>query len=101
MDVHSFSHCRRVPLAVAVAMLCFTATSPAAGSQFGPVFFTGGGYGPTADVAIQSALWDAQESASYFQLYNCQLFGEISIFAGSNSRRGRNFTAQVTVACTS
>lgn len=99
MDVLGVSRCRRASLAVAAAILCFLAESPAVGAQVGRMSFTGGGFGPTADVAIQSAIWDAAESASYYQLYNCQLVGEVLVFPGPNPRRGRNFTAQVTLAC--
>lgn len=99
MDVNSAPGFRRVSLVVAAALLSFVVSSPAGSSPFGPALFTGGGFGPTADVAIQSALWDAQESASYYQFYNCQLAGEILIFARSNARAGRNFNAQVTIAC--
>jgi hypothetical protein len=99
MDAHFAPYLRRASLGVAAALLSFAVSSPAGSAQLGSTLFMGGGFGPTADVAIQGAIWDAQESASYFQLFDCQLVGEILIFARSNARFGRNFTAQVTVAC--
>ena len=95
MDVHF----RRMSLVFTTALLSMIVSSPAGSSPFSPALFTGGGYGPTADVAIQGAIWDAEESAGYFQLFNCQLVGEILIFTRTNARGGRNFNAQVTVAC--
>jgi hypothetical protein len=64
------------------------------------MLFTGGAFGPTADVAIQSAIGDAETSASAYRLFTCQLVDEPLIFPGPNPAWGRNFTAQVTVACT-
>ena len=92
---------RRTSLVIAAALLSFVVSSPASSQQFFPTVFTGGGYGPTADVAIQSAIWDAEMSASYFYLYNCRPVGEILIFSRPNARFGRNFSAEVTVACSS
>ncbi len=101
MDVNCTSYLRRASLVLAAALLGFVGASPASSSQFNPSYFTGGGFGPTAEVAIQSAIWDAEATASYFQLYQCQLVGEILIFARANARFGRNFNAEVTVACAS
>jgi hypothetical protein len=99
MDVNPVSYFRRTLLVVAAAFLSFGVTAPASSSPFGPTVFTGGGYGPTADVAIQGALWDAQESASYYQFYSCRMVGDVRIFTRTNARGGRNFTAEVTIAC--
>jgi hypothetical protein len=99
MDSHWAPHFCRASLVVTAALLGFVGSSPADSAQFGPAVFTGGGFGPTADVAIQSAVWDAEVSASYYQLFDCQLVGEILVFARPSARWGRNFTAQVTVAC--
>lgn len=99
MDVQWALNFRRVSLFVAAALLSFVVSSPASSSQSISALFTGGGFGPTADVAIQSAIWDAEVSASDYQLFNCRVVGEILIFARPNARFGRNFTAQVTIAC--
>lgn len=99
MDVNWAHHGRRVSLVLTAALISFVVSSPAGSAQGGPAFFTGGGYGPTADVAIQGAIWDAQESAGYFQFYNCQLVGDVLIFARANARGGRSFNAQATIAC--
>ena len=90
---------RRAALVITTALLSFVVSPPASSSQSGPALFTGGGFGPSADVAIQSAIWDAEASASYDQYFDCQLVGEILIFTRPNARFGRSFTAQVTIAC--
>lgn len=100
MDVHWSHYFRRASL-VATVLLSAVVSSPAGSAQFGPALFTGGGFGPTADVAIQSAIWDAEVSASYYLFSDCRLAGEILIFTRPNPRFGRNFNAQVTIACSS
>ncbi len=101
MNMHLPYRCRSVSVTVSSAILCFLATSsPVIGSQSGAMLFTGGAFGPTADVAIQSAIADAETSASAYRLFTCQLIDEPLIFPGPNPEWGRNFTAQVTVACT-
>jgi hypothetical protein len=99
MDVQWGLYFRCVSSGLAAALLGLVVSSPAGSSQFGPTLFTGGGFGPSADVAIQGAIWDAEASASYYQLFDCQLVGEILIFTRANARWGRNYTAQVTIAC--
>lgn len=100
MDMQSVH--RRTLLTAATAILCiFASSSPAGGSQGNWMMFTGGGYGPTPDVAIQGAIWDAEATASGYQLFNCRLAGQPLIFPGSNSRWGRNFNAEATLVCTS
>jgi len=90
---------RALPTGVA-AILCFlAASSPVIGLQ-SSMLFTGGGFGPTTEVAIQSAVWDAETSASAYQLFTCQMVGEPSIFPGPNPEWGRNFGAEVTLVCT-
>jgi hypothetical protein len=64
------------------------------------MLFDGGGYGPTAEVAIQGAIDDAGVSASASGLYNCTLVGEPQVFPRPNDPFGRFFNAQVTVSCT-
>jgi hypothetical protein len=63
-------------------------------------FFTGGGYGPSPEVAIQAAIWDAETSASAYMLYTCEVVGEPEVFPRSDDIRGNYFGAQVTVHCT-
>jgi len=64
-----------------------------------PELFDGGGYGPTAEYAVQAAIWDAEATASTYGLYNCTLVGEPSVFPQPPGSR-RAFNAQVTVRCT-
>jgi hypothetical protein len=90
----------RAPLTAIAAILCFGATSSSViGSESG-MLFTGGGYGPTVETAIWSAIWDAEASAQAYQLYSCKLVGEPLIFPGPNPKWHRNFTAEATVECT-
>ncbi|MDQ8756207.1 hypothetical protein RCO27_08175 [Sphingosinicella sp. LHD-64] len=99
MNVH-LVHRHRAPLSIAAALSCLlAASSPAIGAQSG-MLFEGAGFGPTIEVAVQSAFWDAEASASAYQLFTCRLVGEPRIFPGPNPTRNRNFRAQVTVACT-
>jgi hypothetical protein len=91
---------RRALLTGAVAILCLLAASlPAIGLRSG-MLFTGGGFGPTRETAIQQATWDAEASASAYQFFTCRLVGEPSIFPGPNPEWGRNFRAEVTLECT-
>ena len=99
MDAHFAPYLPGASLGVAAALLSFAVSSPAASAQLGSTLFMGGGFGPTADVAIQGAIWDAQESASYYQFYSCRMVGDVRIFTRTNARGGRNFTAEVTIAC--
>ena len=64
-----------------------------------PELFDGGGYGPTAEYAVQAAIWDAETTASTYGLYNCTLVGEPAVFPQAPGSR-RAFRAQVTVRCT-
>jgi hypothetical protein len=100
MDMQLAYRCR-APLTAASAILCFLATSsPVVGAQSEAMLFDGAAFGPTIEVAIQSAIGDAEVSASGYQLFTCQLVGEPRIFPGPNPAWNRNFRAQVTVACT-
>jgi hypothetical protein len=91
----------RASLTTASAILWFLATSsPAAGAQTRGMLFDGAAYGSTIELAIHSAIGDAEAAASGYQLYRCQLVGEPQIFPGPNAAWFRNFRAQVTVACT-
>ena len=63
--------------------------------------FQGGGRGPTAEVAIQSAIDDAETSASAEQLYTCTPVGEPEVFESTNDPNfGHVFRAMATVSCT-
>jgi hypothetical protein len=95
-------------LAVAAAILLWTAlgdSQPAAGSSASAdsngKLFTGGGRGPTAEVAIRSAQDDAATSASAEGLYTCTPVGEPEVFESTNDPNfGHIFRAQATVSCT-
>lgn len=72
-----------------------------AGAGAEPRLFTGGGRGPTAAVAIQSAIGDAETSAAAEQLYTCTLVGEPQVFESPDDPVfGHVFRAEATVGCT-
>jgi len=64
-----------------------------------PEFFDGGGYGSTAESAVQAAIWDAEATASAYGLFDCELVGEPEVFRNPPGSR-RAFNAQVRVRCT-
>jgi hypothetical protein len=82
----------------AMALIVGTA-SPAAASPL----FCGASRGPTAEVAIQGALWDAQSSAQSEGFYGaCTIVGEPSIFeTRSDPNFGHIFRASLTATCQS
>jgi hypothetical protein len=91
----------RAPLIAAATISCLLATaSPAFAQNDGGMFFDGASFGPTIEVAVQGAIWDAETSASAYQLFTCELVGEPQIFPGPNPEWQRNFSAQVRVFCT-
>ena len=96
MNLHPTHRIRRASLAAAV--LCALA-APAAAQSDG-MFFDGGGFGPTEDIAIRRAIEDAEVSASAYQLFTCELVGEPQIFPGTHPERGPVIRAQVRVFCT-
>jgi hypothetical protein len=61
-------------------------------------FFDGGGYGPTAEYAVQAAIWDAETSASYYGLYRCEVAEEPVVFQQPPGSR-RAFRAQARLYC--
>jgi hypothetical protein len=61
-------------------------------------FFDGGGYGPTAEYAMQAAIWDAEASASAYGLYRCELVEEPTVFIQPLNWR-RPFRAQARLYC--
>jgi hypothetical protein len=84
----------------AVAALA-VAAPPALASSPSSMEFLGGGRGPTAEVAIQHAIWDAQTSASAYQLFTCTPVGEPSVFETVNDPNfGHVFRAMASVSCT-
>jgi hypothetical protein len=82
----------------AVVALLVVPSSASAGS--GGMVFTGGGYGPTAAVAIQGAIDDAVVSAGSVGLYNCVPVGEPQLFPTPGDPFGRFFRAMADVSCT-
>ncbi|MFC7304668.1 hypothetical protein ACFQVC_10620 [Streptomyces monticola] len=88
--------------AVAGAALSLLAVAvPQAAADPQAKLFTGGGRGPTAAVAIQSAVEDAETSASAEQLYTCVLVGEPQVFETLDDPNfGHVFRAEATVGCT-
>ncbi len=63
--------------------------------------FDGGGRGPTAEVAIRSALDDAQNTAQSVGFYGaCTIVGEPQVFESFNDPNfGHVFRAQVQASC--
>lgn len=79
-------------------MALLAAMTPALAS--GALQYCGGGYGPTAEIAVRSAIDDARNSASGDGLFRCELVGEpfvAEIF--DDPYRGHFFSAGVTMAC--
>jgi hypothetical protein len=63
-------------------------------------FFDGGGYGPTADYAVQAAMWDAEASANSWGYYKCQLIDDPTVFSQPTTLNLRRaFRAQVRLFC--
>ena len=96
----TFRRCRTTLTVTAAIFSSLSVSSPASGAQGDGMLFDGAAFGPTEEVAIRSAIEDAEVSASAYQLYTCELVGEPQIFPGPDPARRRNFRAQVTVSCT-
>ncbi|WJV44712.1 hypothetical protein [Streptomyces flavofungini] len=92
----------RLAVAGVVLSVLVVGSPPAvADSAASAKLFTGGGRGPTAAVAIQSAIDDAETSAAAEQLYTCALLGEPQVFESFNDPNfGHVFRAEATVSCT-
>jgi hypothetical protein len=89
----------RAALGVIGAGVFLAAASVSAGGA--AKVFTGGGYGTTPELAIQSAIEDGQNSASAEQLYTCVLVGQPRTFGPFQGPRGFvRFTAEADVSCT-
>lgn len=100
MNLHLISRCRRVMPIVATTILYAVPTPTlASGAQNDAVIFDGGGRGPTEEIAIRRAIYDAEVSASASGLFTCELVGEPQIFPGF-FQGDPIFRAQVTVECT-
>jgi hypothetical protein len=88
----------RAALAVLGTVLFLFVPPSAKAQEF--EFFTGGGYGPTPETAVQAAIWDAETTASSYMLYTCEVVGEPEVFPRSDDIRGNYYGAQATVHCT-
>jgi hypothetical protein len=86
-------------VAIGAVVVLLWVASPASASSSATVF-TGGGSGPTADIAIRRAIQDAKTSASASGLFNCTVVGEPQVFPTPNDPFGRFFRAMADVSCT-
>jgi hypothetical protein len=92
---------RRLGTALAVAGAVVSLPLASAGADSSGKEFLGGGRGPTAEVAINRAITDAEISASAEQLYTCTPVGEPQVFETLNDPNfGHVFRAMATVSCT-
>jgi hypothetical protein len=97
--MRAFVRKSRAAATVACAGLFLAGASLSAGGA--AKLFTGGGYGPTPELAVWAAIDDAENSASAEQLYTCVLVGEPQVFGPRPGPRGGvRFTAEATVSCT-
>jgi hypothetical protein len=76
-----------------------TVSAPTSQFVFVPEFFDGGGSGPTAETAIEAAIGDAENTASGYGLFTCELVGEPEVFPRPPGSL-RAFAAQVRLRCT-
>lgn len=97
MNIHFFGQKTAVALATLGTVLLLTLPSSAADDA---MFFAGGGYGPTPELAVQRAIEDGEISASAYQLHTCEVVGEPEVFLQNNIYRGNYYTAEATVSCT-
>jgi hypothetical protein len=87
-----------IPLTAVAASAAVIALAASTANASG--LWCGGGRGPTAEVAIQSAIDDAKTSASSVGLFDCVLVGEPQVFETLNDPNfGHVFRAQVNMAC--
>lgn len=99
MSMHFDNRRLRAVLAGTGMILVLSMTSSLVAASRGGAWFTGGGFGNTPEGAVQSAIWDAEASASAEGLFTCELVGEPAVFSQGN-RGGRPFTAEATLSCT-
>jgi hypothetical protein len=91
---------RRIGLSLTTGAAAVTALVLATSSATASMLWCGAGRGPTAEVAIQSAIDDAQTSASALGQFDCELVGEPQVFESFNDPNfGHVFRAQVTMSC--
>ena len=87
--------------ATGVLVSLLAVSAPAAPADPRGMLFTGGGRGPTAEVAIRRAIEDATISASASQLYTCTPVGRPQVFESTNDPNfGHVFRAEATASCT-
>jgi hypothetical protein len=88
-------------LAVTGAVVGLLGVAPPVPAESSGTVFTGGGRGPTAEVAIRSAIDDAANSAAAVGLYTCTPVGEPQVFESTNDPNfGHIFRAMADVSCT-
>jgi hypothetical protein len=87
-------------LAVTAVVVSLLGAASSATAASDGMLFTGGGRGPSADVAIRRAIADAATSASAYQLSTCTLVGQPQVFESTNDPNfGHVFRAEATVSC--
>jgi hypothetical protein len=90
---------RRGALVVGAALSVLASLVPTASAIAGALY-CGGGRGPTAEVAIRSAIEDAENSAQGDGLFTCTLVGEpVVAFIQNDPLRGDFFRASVNMSC--
>ena len=95
------THARRIRMLVSTVAGSVVALVLAASMASASALWCGGGRGPTAQIAIQRAIDDAETSASGEGLFSCTLVGEPQVFESFNDPNfGHVFRAQVNMACT-
>jgi hypothetical protein len=98
MKVHSPTRHGRT-MAIGVIACAITVLGPTA-SAIADALYCGAGRGPTSAVAVQSAIWDAENSAQGDGLFTCTLVGEPQVFFIENDPiRGHFFRASVKMSC--
>jgi hypothetical protein len=89
---------RRGALAAGAGLSVLALAAPTASALSG--LYCGGGRGPTAEVAIQSAIDDARNSAQGDGLFDCELVGEPFVaFVENDPWRGDFYRASVNMSC--
>ncbi len=83
--------------AIAAAIYVFTSLGPTVSAA--AMLWCGGGYGLTPDVAVSSAIDDAEISASSNGQFTCTLVGEPEVFLTHNQYRGDFYSASVLMSC--
>jgi hypothetical protein len=100
MTLHAVGRRTRATLVATGAAVALMGVASSASADASGTVFTGGGSGPTAAVAIQSAIDDAVVSAGSVGLYNCTPVGEPRVFPRPSDPFGRFFSAMADVSCT-